>query len=441
MTETLSVPIEMRLSALRIGSKANPRMVWGFGVSKDFLGEVPEDQQRVRLTQQGGQLYAELGTEGIKLSTASKGSIAWASAIGEHHLSGLGVPEEEMPAQRLQGYWTPGTNKVAFNGDLPESVRARFHDVDALRKQAEPEGHFPGTHFVEDIREEIKADQGDMNDPEVAGAWFTNRAKMGAKNIHTEQATLTPALAEVLLAHNEGNRPVRIAKLAQYVDDINNNRWEFNGETIIISREGLMNNGQHRSLAVQETQIGIPVLFVFGVDRESRKTVDTGANRGPHDQLSADGFTQPTTMAAVARFILSYEANEGKGFANHNRISGPDVYERAKNEAAIDQASQYPYKFGNKAKRLAPPSVMAFCYYEFSKVDPTAAKDFLEQVITGVNISADSAAYITREKLMDLSGLHREQKIELLFRGFNAHRKGGTVRGASIKVKWELPQL
>lgn len=441
VTDDRRVPVDLRLSALRIGSKANPRLVWGMGVNKDFLENIPENYQKVKLEQKGGQLQAVLGTEGVKLSQSIKGNFAWASNLGEHHLSGISVPDEEMAAQKLRGYYAPDDNVILFNGDLPESVKQRFMDVEALKKQADPESHFPATHFQEDIKGVPVQDTLNLDNPAIAETWFNSRVKMGAENIHTEQVMLTPALADVLIAHNDGNRPIRVAKLAQYVSDMANDRWEFNGETIIISREGLMNNGQHRSYAVQETGKSIPVLFVFGVDRDSRKTVDTGAMRGPHDQLSADGFPQPTTMAAVARFVLSYESNDGKGFANLARISGPDVYERAKSDPKIDEAAQFPYRYGSKAKRLAPPSVIGFCYYEFMKVNEQDAKDFLHQMITGVNLPADSAAYITREKLMDLSGLHREQKIELIFRGFLAFRKRKPVRGASIKVKWELPQL
>lgn len=440
ITAERTIPVDLRLSALRIGSKATPRLVWSLGVSKEFLEQVPEDFQKVRLDQQDGILSAQLGQEGVKLSHSKAGNFAWASQLGEHHLSGIRIPEDEMSAQKLKGNYDPKGHKILFN-EVPDNVARSFTDVEALRKAADPEQHFPATHFQEDIREEKVLEQGDMDDPAVALTWFKNRVKMGSNTIHTEQAFMTPALANVLIDHNEGNRPIRLAKLAQYVDDIANDRWEFNGETIIISREGLMNNGQHRSHAVIETGIGIPVLFVFGVERESRKTVDTGANRGPHDQLSADGYAQPTTMAAISRTVLTFERNEGKGFAYHNRVSGPDIYERAKSDPRIEEAALYPYKHGNKAKRLAPPSVVGFCYYAFKEVDATAAHEFLDHVITGINLAADSAAYITREKLMDLSGLHREQKIELLFRGFIAHRKNKPTKGSSIKVKWELPQL
>ena len=435
------IDVDLRLSSLRVGTKAKSRLVWSMGAEKEFLDTIPAEYQKVRLIQRKGKLIAALGDTGVKLSYSVKGNYAWASSIGANHINGLSLPEDEMPAQSIKGRYNPRDMQITFQGDLPQVVLNSFIDLEAARAEADPEHHFPGTHFVEDIREEVEADEGDLKDPETALAWFNNRVKMGAKTIHTEQAMLTPALANVLIDNNEGNRPIRIAKLSQYVDDINNDRWEFNGETIIISKEGLMNNGQHRSHAVIETGKAIPVLFVFGVDRQSRKTVDTGAMRGPHDQLSADGFAQPTTMAAVGRFVLSYEANEGKGFANLNRISGPDVYERAKSDALVNEAANFPYKYGNKAKRLAPPSVIGFCYYEFTKVDKAAAQTFLDQVVTGINLAADTAAYITREKLMDLSGLHREQKIELLFRGFVAHRKNKPAKGSQIKVKWELPQL
>lgn len=435
------IPVDLKLSSLRVGSKSNPRLVWSFGVSKDFLDTVPLDEQKAKLEQQGGRLIAQLGNEGVKLSTSVRGNFAWANSVGANHITGLSLPEDEMPAQSLTGLYDPKAKQIIFQGELPQVMLNSFIDLKAAREEADPETHFPGTHFVEDIREEMLADELDLESPEGAEAWFNNRVKMGGKSVHTEQVTLTPALAHVLIDHNEGNRPIRIAKLSQYIDDIKNDRWEFNGETIIISKEGLMNNGQHRSHAVVETGIGIPVLFVFGVDRQSRKTVDTGANRGPHDQLSADGFSQPTTMAAITRFVLSYENNEGKGFANLNRISGQDVYERAKSEDAINEAACFPYKYGSKAKRLAPPSVLGFCYYEFTKVDKQAAQKFLDQVITGVNLAADSAAYVTREKLMELGGILREQKIELLFRGFLAFRKGKPVRGNTVKVRWELPQL
>ena len=437
MTAT-EAPIDLRLSSLRMGSKANPRLVWSVGVAKDFLDHIPEDKRKAKLTQRDGVLGLQLGEEGIKLSYSTKGNFAYASSIGDHHLTGLRSPESEMSAQRLEGRFNSRSGQIEFTSELPSVVTSTFMNIEALKEEAEPEHHFPGTHFVEDVRD-AQADQADLTTDEGAALWYQQRVKQGATKVHTEQVDMTPALARVLLDNNEGNRPVRQSKLNQYVSDINADRWDFNGETIIISQEGLVNNGQHRSLAVIETGKAIPVLFVFGVERKTRRTVDTGANRGAHDHLSVDGYTQPTTLAAVTRFVLAYERNQGQNFANMNRVTASEIYERARAEPLLDQSSQYPYKHGNKSKRLAPPSVMAFCHYIMSKADPVAAQNFLDQVITGANISADSPAYVTREKLIEFSSLVREQKVEVLLRGFMAFRKNKTIRG--IRIKWELPSL
>lgn len=431
-------PVDLRLSSLRMGSKANPRLVWSVGVNKDFLDRIPEDKRKARLVQAGGTLSLQLGEEGVKLSYSTKGNFAYATSMGEHHLSGLRTPEAEMSAQRLEGKFNERSGKIDFTSELPNIITSTFMDIEALKEEAEPGHHFPGTHFVEDVRVE-QAKSADLTTPEGAKLWFETRVERSQGEVFTEQVDMTPALADVVLENNQGNRPVRQSKLNQYISDIDADRWDFNGETMIISKEGLCNNGQHRSLAVKATGKSIPVLFVFGVARESRRTVDTGANRGAHDHLSVDGYTQPTTLAAVTRFVLAYERNGGQNFANMNRVTASEIYERARQEPLLDTSSQYPYKHGNKSKRLAPPSVMAFCHYVMSKADPVAAQNFLDQVITGVNISADSPAYVTREKLIEFSSLVREQKVEVLLRGFMAFRKNKTIRG--IRIKWELPSL
>ena len=434
-------PIDLRLSSVRMGSKSHSRLVWSVGVSKEFLVNVPEEHQRIKMSHKDGILSLDLGTEGVKLSTSVKGRFAYANSLGEHHLTGLTTPGMELKALRLQGRFNPDRESIEFIDELPTAVTSTFLDIEALKKETSFETHFPGTHFSEDIMavEADNAIQADLDTDEGAALWYESQVQKGKAKVHTQKVDMTPALARVLIDHNDGNRPVRTSKLSQYVSDINEGRWDFNGETIIISKEGLVNNGQHRSLAVIETGKSIPVLFVFGIERNTRRTVDTGANRGAHDHLSVDGFTQPTTLAALARFVLAYERNQGQNFAYMNRITASEIYERARSDKQLDISSQYPYKHGNKSKRLAPPSVMAFCHYAMSKADPVAAQTFLDQVITGVNISADSPAYVTREKLIAFSSLVREQKVEVLFRGFLAFQKNKKIRG--IRIKWELPSL
>lgn len=440
------VPVDIRLSAYQIGSRANPRFVWGVGVGRDFLKTIPEEIQRAKLRQTNGEVFVDLVPDGIKLSQSGNGRFAYATQLGQHHVTGIQPPNEVARAIPIKGTFFPTSKTIKFTGDNPDIITRAFMDMAEFDEAMDPKVHFPAQHFQEDVRYALATNPpatldflNTVNTVEAANAWVEERLARSQTTVISEAGELTPAIAQTLLERNDGNRPLRMAKLNQYISDIQNDRWQFNGETIIIAKNGSMNNGQHRAHAVVATGKSIPILFVFGVERESRKTVDTGASRGAHDHLSVEGFVQPTTLAAVTRFVLAFEANERRGFVGLNRITASEVFERAITDPLLDKASQYPYHHANKSKRLAPPSVIGFCYYVLSQKDPNAARVYMDQIILGIGLEANSPAYVVREKLLELSSLLREQKIEVIMRGWIAFKQNKPLR--SIRVKWELPEL
>ena len=166
------INLDLKLSSVRVGSKSNPRLVWSLGVEKSFLELIAPEMHKVKLEQQNGQLLAKLGTEGVKISSSVKGNWAWANNLGVHHIMGMKTPEDEMPAQHLKGGYNPHSQQIRFTSDLPQVVLNSFLDMDAARLDADPETHFPGTHFVEDIQQEQRADSANLDDPEEALAWL-----------------------------------------------------------------------------------------------------------------------------------------------------------------------------------------------------------------------------------------------------------------------------
>jgi hypothetical protein len=439
------VPVDVRLSAYKVGSRENPRYVWGVGVHKEFLKTLPEEMKRAKLRQTNREVYLDLGPEGIKISSGS-GRFAYAGQLGQHHLIGLQVPDEVARAIPIHGTFYPKKKTIKFGHDLPDIITHAFTDVEAFEHASDPKIHFPAQHFQEDVELALKEAPDEpislplnSEDDDDAEAWLADKIAESQEKIVTVAGELTPAIARAMLERNEGNRPIRKAKLNQYVSDIQAGRWQFNGETIIMSKDGVMNNGQHRAYAVVATEKSIPILFVFGVERESRRTVDTGAARGAHDHLAVEGFVQPTTLAALTRFVIAYENNDGRNFSNLNRVTSSEIFERAKSDPLLDKASLYPYHHANKSKRLAPPSVIGFCHYVFSQKDEKRAKEYLDQVILGINLGPTSPAYVVREKLLELSSLLREQKIEVLMRGWLAFKSNKPLK--AIRIKWELPDL
>ena len=159
--------------------------------------------------------------------------------------------------------------------------------------------------------------------------WLNQCVERGKTEVFSEVVTVSPGLAAELLRRNDGNRSVRQTKAEQYAIDMREGRWAFNGEPIIISVDGKLNDGQHRLQAVIDANICVVFLLVFGLSRESRETVDQGAARGASDYLGMGGLPNATTAAGIARLVLAYEQAEGQS-AESKLITNASVVERVR---------------------------------------------------------------------------------------------------------------
>lgn len=266
----------------------------------------------------------------------------------------------------------------------------------------------PKFHTVSDLR---KAQL--WLDAEVAGA--------GGK-VTSKVADLTPELAAVLLERNPNNRAVKWNKVQDFAHDIKGGAWKFNGEPIIIAKDGLMNDGQHRCQAVLESKTTIPALFVFGVDRESRETLDQGAVRGAPDYLSMRGYSHQNNLAAMARCLWQWRTF---GEITNARGSSPT---RSEVVATVEKnpglMKSFAFVDRPNARSIRSVSVLGFCHFAFRSVsNQTSADYFMDALIDGAELKSGDPILTVRNRLIaDRSSLRTPDKAELLFRAWNAHR-------------------
>ncbi len=268
--------------------------------------------------------------------------------------------------------------------------------------------------------------------------WLRKCVERGQRETFSEMVTLSPGLAGELLRVNPDNRFLRKAKLDQYIADIKGGRWVFNGEPIIISKDGLLNDGQHRCNAIVEANLSVPVLMVFGVERNTRNTVDQGAARSAGDYLGMDGIKHATIVASAGRLVLAYEAANGTTPGDGSRVSNGEIIARFAHDAAMAKAATFADTVHRYARRHAAPSIMAFCYYMLLEIDEQDATDYMRQVCVGEGIKKSDPAFAVREGLLR-ERISRNDKIHLIFRGWNAYRQGRKLDLA--KVSGNLPAL
>jgi hypothetical protein len=95
-----------------------------------------------------------------------------------------------------------------------------------------------------------------------------------------ELKTITPEWAAQILAHNNTrNRAMSRAHVEKLANEMRRGAWKINGETIKLSPDGQLIDGQHRLAAAVKTGVSIQTLVVEGVSFDVIATIDTRLKR------------------------------------------------------------------------------------------------------------------------------------------------------------------
>ena len=229
--------------------------------------------------------------------------------------------------------------------------------------------------------------------------------------------TITPEYASALLARNPANRNLRLSKLAQYESDMREGRFVYNGETIIVSPEGMLNDGQHRLWACVNSGVPFRTRLVVGVPRATRTTIDTGATKGPSDFLSFDGYQNTGTASAIARYILTW--SDERNLSKRSQISSTAIIDLVQKDDLLREIAAWVDAQKYRFKNMVKGSIVGFSYYLFAQVAPKEAHDFMTQFREGSMLSQKSPIYLLREKFRTDTKLTDMQKVEAMIRAWN----------------------
>jgi hypothetical protein len=271
-------------------------------------------------------------------------------------------------------------------------------------------------------------------------AWFNECVSRAKNGVFAELTTVTPGLASAILQNNEGNRHIQPMKALHYASDMIAGRWALNGEPVIISRDGQLNDGQHRMGAVIEANRGVPMLIVFGVDRETRKTVDQGAARSAADYLSMDGVQYANNASTIAKWVMAYEASEGQHLGMRARFTNAEIVQRVRADNELIEASRYGHKHYKYYRGFVSLTAIGTAYYILSEICPSDALAYLDQICLGEGIKRGDPAFAVRTYLQ---GLDKSEKrnisLEAIFHGWNKYRSGSEMK--IVRINKQFPAL
>ena len=114
---------------------------------------------------------------------------------------------------------------------------------------------------------------------------------------------ITVTLAKEFLKLNVKNyRTIMKNVVEKYSKDIGDNLWEKNGEPIVISKDGVLRNGQHRLNGIIKS--GKPALMYMIFDADNCAMFDMQSKRSNRQILRDLGYSVSQISPSVARTVL-----------------------------------------------------------------------------------------------------------------------------------------
>ena len=208
---------------------------------------------------------------------------------------------------------------------------------------------------------------------------------------------VTPKLAEKLLSKNCINRPVKKLTVDFYADIIKKGQWELNGESIKISKEGILLDGQHRLMAIVKSGIPIRTVIVEGLDSSTFDTIDQGVSRTTSDLFNVQGISNATTMSSIlCRYnMISNNTSYGLTSGSYKRLNLTKRdynNEYKKNEFLWDEICRNSKQYYRKMKLLSKSEIGGYMGALIINKghDPEKVYNFFKQLFYEINPENDT---------------------------------------------------
>ena len=255
-----------------------------------------------------------------------------------------------------------------------------------------------------------------------------------------EVIVLTPDDAGHLLNFNKINRPLNDRHVRRIADQIKAGKWRFNGDTIKISANNDVLDGQHRLWAIMEAKIPVKTIVVRGIEAEAFATIDTLRKpRSGSDILALLGVTgNRSTISVALQWLVRYQRKILEAYkAPSNRLENSDIEEAYANNPGIVRAAERV----SKLRSVGIPGINAFFYYVLTNRNPDLAERFLYTLENPSGVGVNDPFFRLRVHLIS----NKERKdalvtIALMIKAANAAFEDREVKNLIWRNQGATPE-
>lgn len=212
---------------------------------------------------------------------------------------------------------------------------------------------------------------------------------------------ITPNLAKTYLESNLNNRRISQPVLFRYIDDMKMGRWkEDTGESIKISKDGRVLDGQHRLQAIVKSGCSIYLHVASDLDESVFDVLDTGKKRNATDCFLVAGVKQNNTIPSIITQFNLLQEGRKKGTQINMRATNAELLEQyCKDELFWQEIAKSAHAWYCSFAKILTPSFIGGFYAHFHKVNSAKAESFMNQLCNGIDIENQTISLL-RNKLM-----------------------------------------
>ena len=253
--------------------------------------------------------------------------------------------------------------------------------------------------------------------------------------------TVTPEMAVQILERNELNRPLNDQHVHRIARQITEGKWKFNGDTIKISSDHSVVDGQHRLWAIIEAKQAVDTIIVTGIERDAFATIDTLRKpRSGSDVIALAGTLKYRNMIAAALgWLIRYQRGVLQTYNQpQNKVENSDIEVAFKEHPGIVRAVERCMPL----RGLANPGIVAFAYYVALDRNGLLAEKLVDTLIDPAGVSINDPLFRLRSYFTSDHHKRKEavMSIALMFKALNAARAGRKISALSWKNQGRNPE-
>jgi len=249
----------------------------------------------------------------------------------------------------------------------------------------------------------------------------------------------------------KGQRTVRRSHVKNLSARMKARCWIDNGEPIVFDYYGRLINGQHRLLAIVDSDVTIEATVIWGMDPIAYLHMDEAtAARRSEDYLK---FSRGNKAVTAYRWMLALqesderaekEGNKYRGFVGIGRkpIPGWDAHRENllfwcyEHQDVLERVTSLVAR--KEGRPVMPPAGLAAGFYLWIRLDhPNLADEFFERLVDGLDLGREDPIYVLRTKLLEIKAKAIRQMgtstpyyeyCALLIRAWNAFVTGKKIK-------------